>query len=175
MRICIFYLKFQLSVLFFCLIITFRTSLPAFGCAGHEGGWEPLWANWKLTDLEQKVEWEADLSPFYSDKFLLRSHGEQRVSQLDMREYPRGGGLEISPDHQYHNWLEIHPGMGPRAAGLQPPLGMGFSAGKRKEDQIQQALVVNSHGRFWCQKDGRLGMERLEEVSAGANPRKGTY
>ena len=122
--------------------LTFRTSLPAFGCAGHEGGWEPLWANWKLTDLEQKVEWEADLSPFYSDKFLLRSHGEQRVSQLEMREYPRGGGLEISPDHQYHNWLEIHPGMGPRAAGLQPPLGMGFSAGKRKEDQIQQAQVV---------------------------------
>ena len=101
-----------------------------------------------MTDLEQKVEWEADLSPFYSDKFLLRSHGEQRVSQLEMREDPRGDGLEILQDHQYHNWLEIHPGMGPRAAGLQPPLGMGFSAGKRKEDQIQQAQVVNSHGRF---------------------------
>ena len=57
-----------------------------------------------------------------------------------MREYPRGVGLEISQDH--HNWLEIHPGMGPRAAGRQPPLGMGFSAGKRKEDQIQQAQVV---------------------------------
>ena len=99
-----------------------------------------------MTDLEQKVEWEADLSPFYSDKFLLGSHGEQRVSQLEMREDPRGDGLEILQDHQYHNWLEIHPGMGPRAAGRQPPLGMGFSAGKRKEDQIQQALVVNSHG-----------------------------
>ena len=94
-----------------------------------------------MTDLEQKVEWEADLSPFYSDKFLLRSHGEQRVSQLEMREDPRGDGLDISQDHQYHK-LETHPVLGPRAAGRQPPLGMGFSAGKRKEDQIQQAQVV---------------------------------